>query len=55
MYELPREPETLTCPYCERVIPWSERLFIDEDWQDADGEWESGYTLCCESCFEKYA
>ena len=55
MFQIPPEPETLTCPYCEKVIPYDDRLFIDHDWTCEDGTEDHDWTECCEECFDKYA
>lgn len=55
MYQIPPEPEMLTCPYCEKVIPYADRMFIDRAWEDENGDWDGDYTECCEECFDKYA
>ena len=55
MFQIPPEPETLTCPYCEKVIQYDDRLFIDNALECDDGEWTWDHTECCEECFNKYA
>jgi hypothetical protein len=55
MFQIPPQPETLTCPYCEKVIPYDDRLFIDHDWTCEDGTEDHDWTECCEECFDKYA
>ena len=55
MYQIPPDPETLTCPLCQKVIPYDDRLFLDEEWRCEDGDFEHDYTECCEECFNKYA
>lgn len=49
------KPETFTCPFCEKVIPYDDRCFIDYEWQDEDGNWDSSFDECCEDCFNEYA
>lgn len=47
-------PEFIECHYCKCRVPFSDRLFIDVEWQDADGEWDLTCVECCESCFDEY-
>ena len=55
MYQIPPEPETLTCPFCRTVIPYEDRLFMEDCYLDEDDEHQCDYTECCEDCFNKYA
>ncbi len=55
MYRLPETPKTLECPFCKAVIPWDERLFLDHDYIDEDGDMCEDWTECCENCFDELA